>query len=84
LELVPLPDFDKAFEYIKSLGTLVKVEKTYLCMQSIVVVSRVHKSHLAAAHTQAKAWVGVLSHALGSRKKFEKSHGEKEFNIHEQ
>jgi hypothetical protein len=65
------PDFAKAMTYISELSDVVNVVKTYVCMQSIVVVCSVHETHVHSAHSRLMSWVSVLAKAFTTRKAFE-------------
>jgi hypothetical protein len=65
------PDFDMAVRELKGLSSLVTVADTYTCMQSIVVVCTIDRSHLEGASAKVMAWVKVLSSAYEMRQTFE-------------
>jgi hypothetical protein len=66
-----VPNFGNAVKFVQNLGHFITVVKTYTCMQSLVVVCEIQKSHVAPVNNQLMAYVDILSKAFKSRKEFE-------------
>jgi hypothetical protein len=71
LSRLPLPRFEESKRCIYGMKNLVHVVKTYFCMQSLVVVCSINKTHVPHVNSMAMGWVSVLAKALAQRKTFE-------------
>jgi hypothetical protein len=67
------PNFDKALGFLNKLGSYVKIIKTYMCMQSVIIICSVHKDNISTLDVKMTAWVSVLAAAFQQRLKLDQA-----------
>lgn len=65
------PDFELALKGTKTINKYIKVEKTYICMDSIVVVCSMRGVHVNKVSEMLLGWVNVLALAFQQRNEYE-------------
>jgi hypothetical protein len=66
-------NFETSEERLQGINMLLQVERTYICMQSIVVVCTVDACCVDTLHTKLMGWVSALSSAFEQRSGFAKA-----------
>jgi hypothetical protein len=61
------PNFDADQQKIKTLAQFVKVVKVYICMESIVTICTIDKSHVTHVHSVLMSWVERITRAYKAK-----------------